>query len=1050
MKKILLLLMSITTLNVAFAQRNLTGTVTAANGEPIVGASVIVKNNISKGAVADLDGKYTLTDVAADAKILVFSSVGYATKEIEIGASNVIDATLEEGSALSEVVVTAFGIKKDRSNLGYGVSQVTAQELTQAHTTNLTNALAAKVPGVRLSGSGGSFSSSSIIVRGFTSFTGSNQPLFVIDGVSVDNSGGGTALQTGVTNSSRAIDLNQEDIESISVLKGAAATALYGSRAANGVVLVTTKSGASKSKQAITYTANFSNQQVNRLPDYQNTYGQGTGGGFNPASVGSWGPKMDGRKVVLPVSFRGLNLVGLGDSTLLNPFPNNVADLFQIGNNQQHNLSFQGGNDKNTYRLSLGYLQENGVLAMNRLNRYNVGLNVNSQITKKLSTGVSVNYSLNKSIRSPQGNQLSNPLFRSWFTPRSWDLTGMPYQSATGANMHYDGTPVDNPRWTIANNLYNDQIDRLFGNVNLNYQLTDWLTARFKAGADYYTLGASYYDQIGANGGATAAQGAGGIREVRNISRILNSTAILEANKKVGDVDLTLILGNEVLDQYRSDMDIIGRGVTVRNFRNLAANTTTLLTNPSTLNGYWQYRLVGFFANATAAYKGWATLDVAARNDANSILPVANQSYLYYSVAGTLNPLKAFNVQSDIFSTLKLRANIGLTGSAKPDFRYSTDNYYSQANPGDGFGPNLAFPFNGLAGFTLQNTAGNPNLKPEFTQSTEGGIELGLFKDRIILNATFYKQHSTDVILAVPNSSAAGVAFVTLNAGSLTTTGKEISLTVAPFKGGKKGFNWSTTFNYTQFKSIVDELAPGVQNIFLGGFTTPNIRLVAGDEYGQIYGNDYNRDANGKMIVGANGLPTPTANVMKLGNPNPKYLLGISNNFSYKGLSLSILLDIKKGGDIYSRNIADLQRQGAVAETAAKERLDASGVPAKVYKFEDAVKADGTPNDIMITAEQYWGNAGKYVAAKGFIYQTDWFRVRELSVNYDLPASYFKNTFIGAVSIGFFGRNLFLSAPGYPHLDPEQNVLGVSNAQGLEFNALPQTKSMGINFRATF
>jgi TonB-linked SusC/RagA family outer membrane protein len=877
-----------------------------------------------------------------------------------------------------------------------------------------------------------------------TSFTGSNQPLFVVDGVSIDNSGGGTSLNTGVTNSSRAIDINQEDIESISVLKGAAATALYGSRAANGVILITTRSGANKPKQSVTYTASFSQQQVNRLPEYQNTYAQGTLGGFNSASIGSWGPKIDGRKVVLPAAFRGLNLAGLGDSTLLTAYPNNVSDLFQIGNSQQHNLSFQGGNDKNTYRLSLGYVDENGVIAMNRLQRYNVGLNATSQITKKLSTGISFNYALNKSIRSPQGNQFANPLFRSWFTPRSWDLTGMPYQSATGGNMHYDAT--DNPRWTLANNLYNDQIDRMYGNVNLNYKITDWLTARLKAGADYYTAGLSFYDQIGSNGAAaTSAAGAGGIREIRTTSRIVNSTFLLEANKNVGGLDLNLVLGNEVLDQYRNDADLIGRGITVRNFRNLSANTTTYVPNYA----QWQYRLVGFFANATAAYKGWATLDLAVRNDQNSILPAANNSYAYYSIAGTISPLKALNIQSDLVSTLKIRANTGLTGSAKADFRYATDNYYEKANPGDGFGPNITFPINGLAGFTLQNSAGNPSLKPEFTQSQEVGIELGLFKDRVIFNGTFYKQHSTDIILAAPNSAAAGVSSVVVNAGSLTTNGKEFSLTLVPFKGGKNSFGWSSTFNYTQFKSIVDELAPGVQNIFLAGFTTPNIRLVAGEEYGQIYGSDYNRDANGKMIVGANGLPTPTANVVKLGNPNPEYVLGISNNFSYKGLSLSVLLDIKKGGEIYSRNIADLQRQGAVAETAAVERLDAAGAPAKVYKF-DAVKADGSVNDIMVTAEQYWGNLGKYAAAKGFIYKTDWFRVREVSLNYDVPTSYFKNTFIGAVSIGFYGRNLFLSAPGYPHLDPEQNVLGVSNAQGLEFNALPQTKSMGINFKATF
>jgi TonB-linked SusC/RagA family outer membrane protein len=1043
MKKFLLLLMSITTLNVAFAQRTLTGTVTAGNGEPVVGASIMVKNT-NKGTVADLDGKYVL-DAPKDAKTLIFSSVGFTTREIEIGASNVIDVSLEEGTALAETVITAFGIKKDKSNLGYGVSQVTAQELTQGHATNLTNALAAKVPGVRLSGSGGSFSSSSITIRGMTSFTGSNQPLVVIDGVSVDNTGGDNTLQSGVTKSSRAIDINQEDIESMSVLKGASATALYGSRAANGVILITTKTGNSKSKQSITYSASYANQEVNRLPNYQNVYGQGNLGAFNPAGIASWGPKMDGRTVLLPLAYRGLNLLGQGDNTTLNPFPNNVSDLFQIGSNQQHNLSLQGGSDKNSYRLSLGYLNDVGVLSADKLQRYNLGLNANSNITDKLSAGVSFNYVRNTSTRSPQGNQLSNPLFRSWFTPRSWDLTNMPYKSATGANMHYDA--VDNPRWTLENNLYNDQVDRMFGNFNLNYRMTDWLTARFKAGADNYTSAASFYDQIGAIGGAaTSAGGAGGIRDIRNISQILNSTFLLEANKKVGDVDLTMILGNEVLSQMRNDNDITGVGVTVRNFRNLANNTTTY----SPTYEKWQYRLVGFFANATASYKGYGTLDVAVRNDQNSILPVANNSYTYYSVAGTINPLKILNVESKVLSGLKIRANTGLVGSAKADFRYNTQTYYTKSNPSDGFGPQIIFPFNGLAGFTYRNTAGNPNLKPEFTRSSEVGVELSLWKDRVVFNGTIYKQHSTDVILAVPNSGAAGVAFVVGNAGSLTTNGKEVALTISPLKSEKKGgLNWSSTFNYTQFKTIVDELAPGVPNIILAGFTTPNIRLVAGDEYGQIYGADYARDANGKMIVGTNGLPSPAANVTKIGNPNPQYILGISNNFSYKGFSLSVLLDIKKGGDQYSRNIGDLQRNGVAAETAELERLDAAGAPAKIYKF-DAVKADGTPNDIMITAEQYWGTNGKYAAAKGYIYNTDWFRVREMSLNYDIPTGFIKNTIIGSLSIGFFGRNLFLSAPNYPHLDPEQNVLGVSNAQGLEFNALPQTKTMGFNVKATF
>ncbi len=1039
------------------AQRTITGTVTSDKGESLVGASVVLKGT-TKGAVTDIDGKYSVS-VTADAKTLVVSYTGFETQEIAIGAANVIDIKLSEGAVLDEMVVTAFGIKKDKSNLGYGVSQVSSEDLTMGHATNITNALAAKVPGVRIAGAGGSFSSSSIIVRGYTSFTGSNQPLFVVDGVSIDNTGGGSALQSGVTNSSRAVDLNQDDIESVSVLKGAAATTLYGSRAANGVVLITTKSGKSKSKQSITYNFSYANQEINRLPDYQNTYGAGSLGAYQPNGTSSWGPKIDGRTVLLPTAFRGLN--GPSDTVMtLQAFPNNVSDLFRKGPNKQHNLSFQGGKDKYGYRLSLGYLDDQWILKGNRLQRYNIGFNANSEITKKLTASVSINYSLNKSSRSSQGNQQSNPLFRSWFTPRSWDLSFRPFSHPiTGANLDLSGS-ADNPYWTIANNLYDDQVDRVFGNFNLRYQFNDWLSANVKAGADNFTSSQSYYDQIGAVGsaGGTGAAGKGGIADIRNVSRIINTTALLTAQKKFGDVDLTFVLGNEVLDQFRNNATVVGTGIIVRDFRNLNANTTTYFPTFSKS----QYRLIGNFANFTSAYKNWGSIDLAVRNDQNSILPQANNSYNYWSAAVKANILNILNVTNNpIINEFSIRANTGLVGSAKSDFQYRTDSYFSTAGVGDGFGPSIAFPFNGLPGFTLNNGAGNPNLKPEFTRSKEIGIDLSFLRGKIGIEANAYQQTSTDIIVSVPNSEAAGISSIIKNAGVLKTKGYEFMLNLHPFKG--KAFEWNVSASYTQFKSMVDQLAPGVAVITLAGFVTPNIRLVAGDEYGQIYGSDYNRtnttdgkfdpnlpyNKDGKIVVDANGLPSATSGVYKIGNPNPKYLIGINNEFSYKGLSLNVILDIKEGGDQYARNIADLQRNGAAIETAEKERLNADGTPAKPYVFE-GVKADGTTNDIPITAEQYWGNLGKYVSAKGYIYNTSWFRIREAALSYTFPKNILSKTPFGRLTLGVFGRNLFLSAPGYPHLDPEQNVLGVGNAQGLEFNAQPQTKSMGFNLSVTF
>ena len=349
----------------------------------------------------------------------------------------------------------------------------------------------------------------------------------------------------------------------------------------------------------------------------------------------------------------------------------------------------------------------------------------------------------------------------------------------------------------------------------------------------------------------------------------------------------------------------------------------------------------------------------------------------------------------------------------------------------------------------MSNSAGNANLGPEFTSNKEVGIELSLLKNHVSIEATVYKQKSTHLIFAVPVSATSGITGVIENAGDLSTKGVELGINATPIRS--KLIQWDINVNYTQFKSKVDKLAPGVQNIFLGGFVTPNVRLVQGEEYGQIYGNAYLRDATkgNKIIVGANGLPQITSGVQKIGNPNPKYLLGVTNTISIKGFSLSVLIEYRKGGQIYSRNVADIQRNGAAKETAQFPRYDANAVLQKPYIF-DAIYANGSVDTTHLSAEQYWGNSGRFAAAEGFIYGTTWFRVREASISYRIPASLVKKTPFGAAELSIFGRNLYLHAPDYPHLDPEQNVLGVSSASGLEFNALPQTRTMGVGLKLTF
>ena len=1008
--------------------RKVTGKVTDEKGTPLANVSVIITG--AGGTTTNDAGDFSI-NAPATAKTILFSSVSFVSQTVALGAKSVINITLKAAdNSLSEVVVTAFGIKRDKKTVGYGVTTLNADEVTQARTTNVTNALAGKVPGVRISGAGGAFTGSSIIIRGITTFTGSNQPLFVIDGVPFDNSGGGQALQTGAPVSNRAIDINQDDIETMTVLKGPSAAALYGSRASNGVILITTKKGKFNQKNSVQFTSSYQVENVNRLPDYQNEYAQGSNGTYINTVGTSWGPRMTGQTVT--------NFFGQPEQ--LQAYPDNVRDIFQNGENLQNTISFSGGSDKNTFRFSYGNTIATSIISVNRLVRHNISINSSSKITDKLTATISANYANNQSKRTQQGNQLANPLFRGYFTPRSYNLTGLPFEDAVGNQTYFGGE--DNPYWTIKHNRYNDEINRIYGSAALNFKLNNNISADYRLGTDMYNTSVHAYDQVGSRGSAnTRANGAGAVVEGRNLYRSLNSNFFVTGTKRIGAITATAIIGNEVTQIYRNNQEVVGQGIVIRDFEQLS-NTTTYF--PS--QGSSKARLFGVYGDFNFAYKSIANINATVRNDWTSTFKPGNRSYLYNAIAATLNVTELVpSLKGKIVDNIKIRGNIARVGKAGTEFIYGTDSYIAGGGYSNGFGYSTAVPFGGLQAFGLSGAAGSPNLGPEFTTNKEIGIEVSLLDKRIALEATVYKQKSKDLIFSIPVSATSGINNVTQNAGNMTNTGVEFALTVTPIR--TSNFNWSTTFNYTQFKSIVGDLAPGVANIFLGGFTTPNIRLIAGEEYGQIYGNAYQRDTkSGKIIVGANGLPLITPGVQKIGNPNPKYLLGINNNFSYKGITLSILLDIKKGGDQYSRNIADIRRNGVAKETAEFDRFNAGGTVSTPYVF-DAVYANGQPNTTAVTAQQYWGNSGKYAAAEGFIVETSWFRIREASLTYKFPKKLLGKSPFGNAEISAFGRNLFLRAKNYPHFDPEQNALGVSNAQGLEFNALPQTRSMGVSLR---
>jgi TonB-linked SusC/RagA family outer membrane protein len=1040
MRKLLLLLMAgILSMSEVLAQsRTITGKVTDETGAPVPNASVLIKGS-NTGTTTNMEGNFQLT-VPASTRILVISSIGFETKEVAIGNSNHIVASLTAStSGLQEVVITSFGIKRDKKTLGYSTPVINAEELTAVRNSNITNSLVAKVSGLRVQGSGGSFTGSSVLIRGYTSMTGGSAPLYVVDGIPIDNSGGGTALQTGTTTSNRAVDINPDDIESMTVLKGAAATSLYGSRGAGGVILITTKKGRKGTRNTIDITSSYNIVQANRFPKFQNQYAQGASvagpGGTRVAShilnsASSWGPEIKGQPYT---DF-------YGRETTLQAYPNNFKDMFQTGYGAQNSVSFSGGSERTVYRVSYGNTQETYILRNNKLNRNNLTVNLTSDVTSKLSIGTFINFNNTTSRRTQQGNQLSNPVFRALFIPRSYDLTGSPYYDSDGNQWFYGGE--DNPYWSIDNVRYRDETNRLFGNINVKYKFTSWLDVDLKVGSDFYSFSAPGFDEIGIRGGGnTNSQGAGGVVERRNTVRNLNSYLTVNANHRFGDFMVSGTLGNEIFDNYSTTSTVTGLTLNVKGFDQMS-NATSF--SPS--YGTSRTRTVGVFADAVIEYKSWLSLNLKARNDFPSTLPLANNSVFYPAAALSVVLTEAIEgLKSDFVNAIKLRGNWGKVGRGPGP--YNTDNYAVSAAPADGFGPSINYPFNGLLGYTISNSAGNPTLKPEFTTEWEIGTDINLWDNRIILEANYYQRKLTEGLFSVPYSAASGITSVFQNAGEIDTKGLELALTVVPVR--TKKFTWSVNGNFTKFKSIVTKLAPGVSVITLAGFTTPNVRLMEGEEYGVIYGNMYQRHANGQLLLGPNGLPLPTNSVFKIGNPNPKFTLGITNTFTYGDFTLDVLLDIRNGGDLYSRNLADLRRNGVAIETAEKPRLDKDGVTYLTnYQFE-GVDVNGNPVNVPITAEQYWGNSGKYVAAEGYIVNTSWVRVREANLFYKMPRSLTEKTPFSNIELGVFGRNLFLWTKDYPHLDPEQNVLGLSNIQGLEFNANLSTRTMGLSLRLT-
>jgi TonB-linked SusC/RagA family outer membrane protein len=1048
--------------------RLLTGTVTArTEGTPLPGASILIKGT-TRGTTTDANGAFRL-NLTPDAAQLVVSAVGYVTQEVPIGAQSVLSVTLvEDNRQLDEVVVTALGIRQEKRALNYSAQQVESTEILRAREPNLVNALNAKVAGVQIISQGGSpGAASSINIRGKSSFQGNSQPLFVVDGIPINNTFRTTGLSSSVDNSNRAVDINPDDIESISVLKGPAATALYGIQAGSGVVLITTKKGSRSDvrQTSVSFSSTASIEQVNRFFPLQEEFAQGTNNAFSdaPGATFMFGPRLSelrhSRTLTDPRYPQG-RIVPATDPTA-NPDAavqgfDNQRNFYQNGQTYNNHLSISSGNRNGNLYFSIGRLSQNGVIPLNTFERTTAKLSGETELSPKLRLSSSVSYINSGGQRVGRGDNFTGVTQGLYRTPPHFDIFNgqsdprnpIAYQFPNGSQRNFrnqnqiDGMNPsdlalgpDGPLWTVNKNPYRDRVDRLLGFAQLNYQILPWLSAFFRAGADVFTDRRVHAFDVGSFGGDGRF---GRIYEETFINKTFNTDFILTAERKFGQVNLTGLAGHNFFtnDETRSYLD--GNTFNQPGFFNIS--NATIISNP--LQSQIRRRTFAGFVSAKLDYANWAFLEATLRNEWVSTLPEQNNSFLFPSVSAGVVLSDALQLESRALSYAKVRASYAQVGNI-PD-PYQTETFYVRASATNGFGNGISFPLrsNNVGGSTLSNQIGNPTLRPESNSTIEAGADLGFFDNRIRLDFTYYHSRNRDQIVLAPVASSSGFTSRRVNAGELENKGIEAILTLVPFR--TEAFRWEAAFNFTRNRNFVVSTLNDAPILLPGFGTIFQPRLVPGQQFGVFYGSGWQRDEQGRRVIGNDGFPIRQDNLI-IGNPNPNYLLGIRNTLTYKGATLSFLWDIRQGGDVWNGTEAVLTNIGMTMRTLERGQ-------ERVF---EGVRLDGTPNTQAVTlTQQNWFQAnGRATGAAGvhepFVEDASWVRLRDVNFSYRLPARWFGRSIVKGVELTAFGRNLILLTK-YSGIDPETSLYGLSSAQGLDYFGNPNTRSMGLGLNASF
>ncbi|WP_339848223.1 SusC/RagA family TonB-linked outer membrane protein [uncultured Dokdonia sp.] len=1052
---------------VSFAQTTVSGTVTEENG-PLPGANVIIKGT-STGTQTDFDGNYSIQASATD--VLVFSFVGFTTKEVTVGGQTTINVGLAADNALEEVIVTAQGIKREKKALGYAVSEIASEAIQENPASDVARVLSGKASGVQItSQSGIAGSATNVIIRGLSSFSQSNQALFIVDGVPFDsstNSNGG--FTDGNNGSSRFLDLDPNNIESVNVLKGLAASTLYGSAGRNGVILITTKGGSTSSsenqKSSINVTQSVFFTDIASLPDYQNEYG----GGFDQAFgwfFSNWGPSFspNGPAGYLndpsgSIDENGTVAHPYSTAAFAADFPefdgaryefrpyDSVERFFRTGVNSTTSINARGGNGDVNYNMNYGRTEETGFTPGNKLSRNAISLGGNAKLSNNFRIAGTLNWT-RTNFKSPpvaasggsgalgNGSSIFGDVF---YTPRNVDIQGLPFEDpVTGASRYYrQNNSIQHPLWTVKNAVFSQETNRAFGSANVFYDLSDDLVLNYRFGLDTYSENNVNSQNKGGVGGSTATQN--GIYQTwNNTNNIYDNFLSLSGNYDLtDDIGFSFNVGGTSKFEEFIQNGVSSSG---QNVFGVLAHFNFNTYNP--IEDYRQRNIVGVFAQTSFDYKNLLFVELAARTDWVSNLDVSNRNITYPSASLSFIPTQAFpGLKGDNgkgLNYLKLRAGYGTSAGFATDYPVAQTLVLETQAFQNSDGENVVSN-------TTSTILGNPNLKPERVDEIEIGLETKFFDNRVTLDVSAYTRSTVDLIVNQPLDPASGFTSTSTNIGEIQTKGIEADLGVNIFRAAdENGFSWNSSVNFTTNTSEVKDLGnTDTEEIVFAGFSNRGNAARVGEVLGVMVGSTIARDDAGNFIVDSQGSYIENTENSIIGNPLPDFTTNFINSFSYKNFTLGVQVNWTQGGDIYTETIAALLGRGLTTDIGDRENT----------YILPGVREDGTVNNIQINNSDYYFSNLFDAPDETKVYDATVVRLQEVSFGYSIPQKFLEKTPFGSISITARGNNLWYNAPNVPkgtNFDPNVAGLGVGNGSGFDYLNGPSAKQYGISVNASF